>query len=464
MTAREVLEERYADLEANVVKISNRRHIMWATDMVYHSPLCFDFQGRRVEKGVVELLIVGDTRTGKTHTVQNLMRHYRLGDFFSAESVSLAGLLGGIDESGGKRFVRVGRLPMNHRKMVVIDEASDLSEELVASLSGVRSSGSYDMIKIINQRIPCLTRMIWISNTRSGEPMNEFSFGVKAIRDVISKAEDIARFDIAICVSSADVDRDDLRRAASDKRTQAQRYTSDLCNERIMWAWSRRPDQIHFDDGCEERILDWSAKFAGLYHESIPLMIETEARIKIARLALSTAALCFSTNETFDHLVCRPHHVDCACEMLREVYQMKTTAYEQYSESARGEELGPEITRIIRALGRDSLKKMLSMRTVTRQDFRYLLDNDREVGEEVYYTLLKENAAVKSGSGLRLSEPMIERVKDMIENDDMLPDQANKMRLGAGFIAADPIVDSPVEVEKQSREVLWEPDEGLDDD
>lgn len=460
MTAREVLEERYADLEANVIGIANRRHIMWATDMVYHSPLCFDFQGRRIEKGVAELLIVGDTRTGKTHTVRNLMKHYGLGDFFSAESVSLAGLLGGVDETGGKRFVRMGRLPMNHKRLVVIDEASDLSEELVSQLSGVRSSGSYDMVKIINQRIPCLARMIWISNTRSGRPINEFSYGVEAVKDVIPKAEDVARFDIAICVSSSDVNLEDLRKPVADKLKVPQRYTSDVCRERVTWAWSRQPEDISFEDGCEEKILEWSQRLAELYHESVPLMIETEARIKIARLALSTAALCFSTDESHRKLICYPRHVDCACEMLQETYRMRTTAYEQFSESARGKELGGDVRRIIYALGRNSLKKMLAMTSISRQDFRYLLDSDKEVCEEVFYRLLKENAAVKSGSGLRFSEPMIERVKEVVQSDEDLPENPSKNRLGLNFLDTMPAVLAAPE-EQSENVVEWEEDEDL---
>jgi len=414
----------YKDFEANVVHVSNRKHLMWAVDMVYHSALSFRFQGEVVEKGVAELLVIGDTRTGKSKTIRGLMRHYGLGDYIQGEAVSLAGLLGGIDESKNQRFIRYGRLPQNHRGIVVIDEANEMSQELMGKLSGVRSSGMYDIVKIVGQKIPCLLRQVWIANTRTQKTLGEYSFGIESIPDLIGKPEDIARFDICVGIAQRDVDRDSLYRRAKDRAKVSHDFESRRCRDLILWAWSRKPDDIIISDAVESYILRRCRDLVSEFDDAIPLVVETELRIKVARLSVATAIRTLSTDENYQKVIVRQQHVKSAIKWLREIYNSQTLSYGEWSKQRSADAMGKEIKIVMKALGLQGMAALLQQEFVSVRDLKLLLKCDKEDAEEVLRLMLYGNAFVPSTGRRRLSGPMIDGMRAAI-NEQKLPFRPN---------------------------------------
>ena len=87
------LKDIYEELE-NITGIRERHELFFVIDLVYHSVLRFDFQGRRI-KGWCEALILGDTRQGKSEAAKGILTHYRAGEMIAGESLSIAGLVGG---------------------------------------------------------------------------------------------------------------------------------------------------------------------------------------------------------------------------------------------------------------------------------------------------------------------------------------------------------------------------------
>lgn len=408
---RNKLDEIYKDFEDNVIHIAGRRDLMFAVDMSYHSVDRFYFQDRLIKKGMVEILVVGDTRTGKSHTVEHMMKHYQRGDFIQGESCTLAGLLGGIDEGGNKnRFVKCGRLPLSHRQLVCIDEANELSEDIVGKMSGVRSSGYFDVVKIVFGRILCRTRMIWIANPRTNKKIGEYSFGVESIPDVIPKPEDIARFDIAIIIGRRDVDQASLYEKTSDKIKCPHVFTTDLCHDLVMWAWSRRPDQVIISDKTEERILWASRLLSETFDEGIPLVVETEMRIKVARLSVACAARLFSHDGTGEKVVVEPEHVEMVVERLFEIYESHSVGYDAWTKQKRTGNLGSEIDDVLHALGRKGMEALLNMKSVNKSILRDLF-NDPKVGDLAFQKLMLGKAIINNGRGFRMTESMIDRLK-----------------------------------------------------
>jgi DNA replicative helicase MCM subunit Mcm2 (Cdc46/Mcm family) len=102
----EKLDDIYSDLESNVTQIWRRRDYHLAIDLAYHSVLYMDFLGSSQLKGYIELLVVGDTREGKSQTANRLRDHYGLGTKIDCKNVSLAGLTGGVDTKGSRAFAR----------------------------------------------------------------------------------------------------------------------------------------------------------------------------------------------------------------------------------------------------------------------------------------------------------------------------------------------------------------------
>lgn len=415
------IDQIYEDLEANVVHIPWRENLMAAVDFAYHSVLCFQFQGDLVRKGCVESLVLGDTRVGKSATVKAMMRHYGLGDFITGESVSLAGLLGGVDESNRRRFIRYGRLPLAHKGLVAVDECNEMSIDLMSRMSGVRSDGIYTMQKIVAAKVPCLVRMIWIGNPRRRKSIGEFSYGVEAVNDLMDRPEDVARFDCAVILSHKDVDTDALYKSKDSKKKVPHRFSAELCRKRVLWAWSRnngREDQVQINADTEERILVWSSRLAREFSDAVPLVIETEQRIKIAKLSVSKAAQVFSHDGTGEVVVVRPEHVDAACNSLLGMYRASSMGYDAFSRDRRIGGVGGDIARVLHALGRQGMRALLNFQEVSESDLKRIF-GDKDAGEEALRVLVLNNGAcrAKRGAKLSLTSAMNDRIKSALEDD-----------------------------------------------
>ena len=150
MTIADKLTEIYTDLSHNVTFIYDRPSLIFAFDLAFHSALSFNFQGKPVHKGWVEALIVSDTRCGKSETADKLVNHYKLGEICSAENTSFAGLVGGMQQVGSRWHLTWGKIPINDRRLVIIDEVSGLETDVIGLMSGIRASGVAEIIKIKN--------------------------------------------------------------------------------------------------------------------------------------------------------------------------------------------------------------------------------------------------------------------------------------------------------------------------
>ena len=282
-TVRQKMDEIVRDLSTNVTSIYGRDDVHIAVDLVYHSLLRFDFDGKPLKRGWLEVLLFGDTRTGKTETVQQLMRHYRLGEFVTGEASSYAGLVGGLQQVNKRWQITWGKIPLNDRRLVVIDEASGLTQDEIANMSGIRSSGVAEITKIQTERALARTRLIWISNPRWGDNVSSRTYPVEFIPQLIGKAEDISRFDLVVSSASEDVDSKVINSNAPDEVEHI--YTSELCHDLIMWVWSRKPSDVLFSKQARELIYELSVKMGENYTSEIPLVESADFRVKLARMA-----------------------------------------------------------------------------------------------------------------------------------------------------------------------------------
>lgn len=325
---KEKLSEIYEDLAANVTHIYCREDLMMAVDLVFHSVLRFKFRQQWVTKGWVEALILGDTREGKTETVSHLINHYRAGELATGETTSYAGLLGGLQQNGKRWAITWGKIPLNDRRLLALDEVSGMDVADIALLSGVRSSGVAQLTKIQTEKTLARTRLLWISNPRSGRKLETYTFGVSAVRELIGKAEDISRFDFALTVANGEVSAKVINRGMID--AVPHKYTSELCSALVLWAWTRPDDAVIFRADAEEAILDLSEDMSKIYSPAIPLVQPAEQRIKIARLAVSLAARLFSTDDG-NSIVVKAEHAQYIVEYLKQIYNKSSMSYNLFS-------------------------------------------------------------------------------------------------------------------------------------
>jgi hypothetical protein len=318
-------------LSHNVTLIYNRTALHVAFDLVAHSVLGFTFKGEKLSRGWVECLVVGDTRVGKSKVAKELVKHYGLGRVADCERVSLAGLVGGMQQINKSWNINWGLIPLYDRQLLVLDEAQGLTVDQIGEMSGLRSNGVAELIKIQQERTPARCRLYWIANRRKAvdNRIDDLSYGVRAVTEVMGRMEDIARLDFALVVSETDVPESVMN--AKERTHVAHKFTSELCHNLILWAWSRRPEDIVFVDDCEDFILDAATRLSQTYSSEVPIVERSEQRIRLARLSCAMAARLFSTDETATKLLVRKEHVVLVEEYLHSIYKSKAMRYDRFS-------------------------------------------------------------------------------------------------------------------------------------
>lgn len=327
----EVFGAVYKDFASNIHRIVGREQLQVAFDLVFHSVLQFTFQGVPLRRGWTECFILGDSGQGKTEMSLCLLNHYGLGDRVQGEGSTTAGLIGGLERMGDRWILVWGKIPQMDRRLLIIDEFSGVSAEDIAKLSDIRSTGIAELTKIRTERASARTRLIMMSNTRDGVPIGAYNTGVEALLDVFGHAEDVRRLDFAMTVASGEVDVSLLHQTSEEV---SHTFVSDACRDLILWAWSRTPEQVIFDEGVEVFILEESVKLSARYSSYIPLIEPADTRIKLARLAVACACRCFSADEEGNVIVKR-EHVEFIVNFLIQCYDSPYMSYDIFSDKAR---------------------------------------------------------------------------------------------------------------------------------
>jgi hypothetical protein len=323
------LREIADDLAANVTHIYGRPELHAAMDLVFHSLISFKFGDVVMNRGWLDLLVVGDTRTGKSEAATRMTRHYGAGEVISCESASFAGIIGGLQQFGATKewAITWGQIPINDKRLVVLDEVSGLSPDEIASMSSVRSSGIAELSKIQQDATYARTRLIWLGNPRGGK-MSDYTYGVQSIAPLIGNPEDVARFDLAMTVRAGEVPSEEINKVHKAGR---QKYPEELCRTLIRWVWSRTPEQVVWTDAAYQLALRMATKLGSRYIEDPPLIQAANAREKVARVATALAARTFSTDRTGERVIVRSCHVKDAVAFVDRLYGMRGFGYAERS-------------------------------------------------------------------------------------------------------------------------------------
>jgi hypothetical protein len=391
------IKQIHRDLTYNIPEIIvGRENLMLAYDLVFHSVLKFKIFDTVVEKGWLEALAIGDTRTGKTKIALKLCKHYRLGEYITLESATLPGLIGGMAQHGRDIAFSWGILPINDGRLVIMDEANGLDARDISNLSSIRDNGIAERTIVGSTRkTTARVRMVWISNPRGySTKISQYSSGVEAIRELMGRPEDISRLDFAIVIAKEDVSLQAMNTQSHLKVDHI--YTSELCNKLIMWAWSRKPRDIYFEDGAEKAILHHAMLMANKYSDHIPLVQGSVQRIKIAKMAAACAARLFSTNDGIK-LIVKIEHVEFVVNYLCKIYDSVYFGYEEYSKHRKEES---EVTAIgiiesyIESHSRSSeqfVSKLLNANTILFEDLIDFSGMSRDDAKELKHLLVTNN-------------------------------------------------------------------------
>ncbi len=417
-TPLQKMREIAFDLSVNVTRILGRERLHMAMDLVWHSALRFILEGQIISRGWLELLVIGDTRTGKSETALRLMDHYNLGQLINCEATSLAGLIGGVQQVRNSWTLTWGALPLNNRRLVVLDEFNGLKPEDISLLSDIRSRGIAQITKVVSHSTEARVRGIYISNPRTSST----HFGVDKLEELVGQPEDIARFDFAMSVRKDDVSGSIINSRQRPKTPHV--FTADLCHQLILWAWSRKPDQILFTPEAYDHIYVCARWLGRQYSETPPLVQRANVREKVARLAVAVAARLFSTDSGGEALIVRKEHIAAATKFLDVIYSYPNFGYRQLSERAQRNE----------AIAKRSKKPVYAWLMTRKRFTEFLIGHRRQF---------------KSGD--------IEETTNMSREDVLAAlnflDEKKMIRKDRGYFhLEDPLLEILAEIEKEQRQ------------
>jgi len=383
------------DLVSNITLMFGREDLVMVSDLVFHSVISFPFRNEMIDKGWTEAIILGDTRSGKSKTLERLHKHYRCGEFVTGEDVTKAGLVGGMQQVGNRWIITWGRYVRQNREQCTIDEVQNLEIDDIADMSGLRSSGIAEITKIHQSRTEAKVRSIWLGNPRSNRFMNTYSHGIIAIKDLIGKLDDIARFDLAVICSTDEIPEEEYNKP--DRNKVEHKYTSDLCHDLIMWAWSRKPEHVKFENGSDIKVLETADKLGKRYSPQIPLVNISEMRVKVARLAVAAACRVFSTDNGHNVIVL-PEHVEFIKEFIIHLYDSPTMGYDIFTRVKSGENMlenTEEIEDYVYNKGRNFLDCLLDYDYITLGDISDFTGMDRDDSKSILSFLVKNKCIRK---------------------------------------------------------------------
>lgn len=391
--------------------------------LTLHSPTKFTTKSLVVDRGWLEIGVLGDAGQAKSATARRILQAIGLGTYAVASTATRTGLC--YTYTDGNKSIRWGLLPANDRGLVVLDEVQEMDERLREQLNSVRSEGVVDTSGILPGRVFARTRIMWIFNPPGGKAMDVYSQPAEALAELFNPTF-IRRLDLVIGVQAHDDPAQVVRSRREAQLTKSAStaptwLTPALLRDHVLWVWSRKPDQVVFDDAAEAAVFDHAEELAGVYGHAraIPLCNAADLPEKLARLAASMAALRHSANRDHETIVVKASHVVEAAIWVKVLYRTGNGLdLERFAARERGhaamtdEELSSLVRWVSSNIEGERVKRPgAKAKSTTRALLRYLFDH-----EEANAAALAEVAGL-SATGLRkkmkeyVDRELVERVR-----------------------------------------------------
>jgi hypothetical protein len=416
------LKEIYTDFASNVTRIKMREDLHLVYDLVYHSCLYIPYEGRSI-KGWADVLVIGDSGQGKSECSSRLMQHYKAGERIDSKRASVAGIVGGLQETNDRWFITWGTIPLNDRRLVILEEVKGMGVGELTKLTDMRSSGFAEIHKIERARTYARTRLIWISNPRSDCKIGAYNYGVDAVRELIGSLEDIRRFDLVAAVASGEVPLGVIN--STHMATTEHVYTSDKCSDLVQWAWSRKEHQIVVLPETVEEALRAATRLAETYSSACPIVEPSDQRLKMLRLATACAARTYSTDDG-GILIVRPCHVEVVEQLMDRLYKAKALGYYEFSQASKNEEKVLDVANVsdvIKAMphAKDCSRGMLEAETIRVEDIMNFTDWPIDKCNEMIGVLVRNNCLKRSKrGGFRKTSAFIDQLKSLDRSGELV--------------------------------------------
>ena len=244
---------------------SLRKQLMY---LVLHSPPWIRLpDGTRI-RGLLRLLIVGDTKTFKSKSLLWIFDTLRVGEPCFAETSSRTGLLYNIDTDN--RMLIWGILPRNDLGLCLIAGFHHIRPEEMEQFREVLEFLRLKVSRVVEGEANCRTRVIADSNPRRAS-MKEYVLPCEAIADLpfFSGTPDMTRWDLYFTVKLGDVDQKSIDEAIESPLV----IPPEVQRRHVLWAMSRRVDNVRFADGTLDRVNQINGQIVDKYgSEALPIV------------------------------------------------------------------------------------------------------------------------------------------------------------------------------------------------
>ena len=364
-----------------VLGIEGRPDLFGALILTYCSVTEIPWQAGII-KGWLDTMVIGDTRTGKSQMAQRLVKTLGMGGYINGENARRTGVIGGVQRFGDSWVITWGAIPMNDRGLLIIDEASGLEVDDIKDLSSTRSSGAVTLNKIVKGEARARTRLIWLSNPRSGRNLSDFYWkGYGAFQEFIPVAEDQARYDLVLTAAREDIDVLDGIDSETEPKIEP---WMDLFNA----AWGLPAEDIIFPSDFKVKVREVSHKINDEYGGG-PLIVGVAVHEKLLRLSCAIAVLCGEIRE--GKLRVSEKHLDWAYEFLKLTLEKPSFAYADFiREFKRANAKKTENVKFIRGLlgVHPALRVLLSSSSFKGFQFQEILGIDRSDSAKIMSDLI----------------------------------------------------------------------------
>lgn len=396
--ADELIRFHYAKWEKSL-GIEGRPDLFGTLLLTYSSITEIPWKGGII-KGWLDSMVIGDTRTGKSQMAQRFVKCVQMGSYINGENARRTGVIGGVQRSGDSWIITWGAIPMNDKGLLVIDEASGLEVEDIKELSATRSSGAVTINKIAKGEAKARTRLIWLSNPRSGRNIEDFYWkGYGAFTEYIPVVEDQARYDLVLSAA-----RDDVKelKGLVDENVDVSKYRG-----LFSFAWTVAKEEIVIANDTaqevEKVVKDLSHKYDGG-----PLVVSVAVHEKLLRLSCAFATLCGSI--VGKRLVIQPIHVRYAQEFLEATLNKPTLDYKSFiEESKRASREKQQNVDYIRKLvaAYPAIKVLLSAQRFKGNQVQEILGIDRAEASKIISELLQRGLLKIAYNGAYQSDKIL---------------------------------------------------------
>ena len=323
--------ERLFEYDKGYVGGEADRNITQTIDLVYNTPLRIKV-GTTSIRGTLDVFMVGETRTGKSHTAKTKREMYNLGSVINLGTTTVAGLIGGTNKSTNR--TKIGLLPREHKNLVILEEFSSMKDNaFIKAMTEIRSSNEVRIVRVDTDiRVPCQVRMVTISNPKSreggaGRSLKAYPNGIEVLLELIDSAEDIARYDFFTLVPEPE-------EYISFMDKNYDKIPLRSYQNRVRWAWTRKEDDILMDLETQKYLWNKSVEMNRLFNTHIRLF-GTEAWMKIARIAVASAIMLVSIDSTYEKVIVTKEHIDWACKFLIRLYDNSTFKLKEFVQEQR---------------------------------------------------------------------------------------------------------------------------------